>query len=260
MVTPVGKGPGMELNGKIAVVTGAGAGLGRALALGLAEAGAGVLVADIDEAAAEQTATLARKYGVPATAVPSDIRDAEEAHRLIRLAEEAGGPHILINNAGGWSEDQQYPDAPAPVWTATLTLNLIAPMLLTQLAIEPMRRLGGGAVLNIASSAGIGNQAYGSPEYGASKAALIRLTSSLAGLRESHAVRVTCVVPGWIGLERAHAQWAAKSPEEQAATPPLIPPEDIVEVGLDLLRDGRPGAVVEIHGGQPPRLQELYDF
>jgi len=251
----------MELSGKIAVVTGAGAGLGRALALGLAEAGSGVLVADIDEAGAEQTAALARKCGVHATAVQSDIRDPGEAHRLIRLAAEAGGPHFLINNAGGWTEgDEQYPAAPVTAWTATLALNLIAPMLLTQLALEPMRRLGGGAVLNVASSAGIGNQAYGSPEYGATKAALIRLTSSLAGLRESHSVRVTCVVPGWIGLDRAHAEWAAKTPEERAATPPLIPPEDIVAVGLDLLRAGRAGAVVEMHGGQPPRLQDPYDF
>ena len=52
----------------------------------------------------------------------------------------AGGPHVLINNAGGWTPgDEQYPDAPADAWTATMKLNLIAPMLLSQLVLAPMR-------------------------------------------------------------------------------------------------------------------------
>jgi NAD(P)-dependent dehydrogenase (short-subunit alcohol dehydrogenase family) len=73
------------------------------------------------------------------------VRDPEEAHRLIRLAVEEGGPHILVNNAGGWSPGGQYPDAPPDVWTATMQLNLLAPMLLSQLALAPMRDLGGGS-------------------------------------------------------------------------------------------------------------------
>lgn len=227
---------------KLAIVTGAGAGLGRALAQGLADIGTHVLVADIDAAAAGETARL-----VGGRAVPADIRDPVECHRLVRLAVEAGGPHILINNAGGWTPgDRQYPDAPADAWTATMTLNLIAPMLLSQLVLAPMRDLGGGAIVNIASSAGAGSDGYGSPEYGSAKAGLIRLTSSLAGLEESHGVRMTCVVPNWIGLDRAHAQFAALSPEERARTGPLIPPADVVALALNLIATGRSGTVVEI--------------
>jgi NAD(P)-dependent dehydrogenase (short-subunit alcohol dehydrogenase family) len=226
----------------LAIVTGAGAGLGRALAQGLADSGRHVLVADIDADAAEETAAL-----IGGRAVPADIRDPEECHRLVRLAVEAGGPHTLINNAGGWTPgDKQYPDAPADAWTATMTLNLIAPMLLSQLVLEPMRALGGGAIVNIASSAGAESDGYGSPEYGSSKAGLIRLTSSLAGLQESHGVRMTCIVPGWIGLERAHAQFAALAPEVRAKTPPLIPPADVVALALELIATGRSGTVVEI--------------
>jgi NAD(P)-dependent dehydrogenase (short-subunit alcohol dehydrogenase family) len=87
-----------------------------------------------------------------------------------------------------------------------------------------MRRTGGGVVINIASSGGIGYAAYGSPEYGATKAGLIRLTACLAGLPATHGVRAACVVPDWIGLGRAHEQLAAMPAEEHSATPPLIPP------------------------------------
>jgi 3-oxoacyl-[acyl-carrier protein] reductase len=64
---------------------------------------------------------------------------------------------------------------------------------------------------------------------------------------------MSCVVPGWIGLERAHAEVAAMSPAQRSATPPLIPPEEIVAVALDLIRNGRSGTVIEMCGGEPPR-------
>jgi len=69
-------------------------------------------------------------------------------------------------------------------------------------------------------------------------------------------VSVNCVVPDWIGLPRAHEQLAAMAPDRRARTRPLVPPEDVVAVGLGLLRDGRPGAVVEMRGGVPPRERE----
>jgi 3-oxoacyl-[acyl-carrier protein] reductase len=247
----------MELNGTIAIVTGAGSGLGRKIALGLAGAGAGVVIADLDAQPAEETARLVREHGVPARAVVTDIRDPEETYRLVRLAGADGGPHILVNNAGGWTPGRQYPAALPEDWLATIALNLTIPMLLSQLVLEPMRRLGGGAIVNIASSAGLGDAGYDSPEYAAGKAGLIRFTSSLAGLATTHGVRMTCVVPGWIGLERAHAELVAKPAAERAATPPLIPPADLVAVVLELIRNGRSGSVVELlRGDQPSRLRE----
>jgi NAD(P)-dependent dehydrogenase (short-subunit alcohol dehydrogenase family) len=81
---------------------------------------------------------------------------------------------------------------------------------------------------------------------------LIRFTSSVAGLEQSHGVRVTCVVPGWIGLPRAHAELAALPDAERAATPPLVPPDDIVVAALELIRSGRGGTVVTmLEGGRP---------
>lgn len=188
--------------------------------------------------------------GGVAVAVCADVTDAEQARGVVRVAAELGGPHVLVNNAGGWTRGgRQYPDAEPADWAATLALNLTAPMLLTQLVREPMRRLGGGVVVNVASSAARGDGAYGSPEYAAAKAGLVRLTTSLAGL---DGVRVTCIVPDWIGLDRAHAEFAALSPAERAVTPPLIPPAQVVDAVLDLIAGGASGTVVELRGGREP--------
>ena len=86
---------------------------------------------------------------------------------------------------------------------SALTVNLVAPMLLTQL-LWPSLAAGGGAVVNIGSSGGIGDDAYGSPEYGAANAGIRRFTASLSSRTD---LRVMAVVPGWIGLERAHHEW-----------------------------------------------------
>jgi hypothetical protein len=68
---------------------------------------------------------------------------------------------------------------------------------------------------------------------------------------------MTCVVPGWIGLDRAKAELEAMPAAERAQASPLIPPADVVTVVLDLIRDGRSGAVVELlRGGEPPRLRD----
>ncbi|XVV13298.1 SDR family NAD(P)-dependent oxidoreductase [Actinoplanes sp. CA-131856] len=239
----------MELEGKVAVVTGAGAGLGRLLAVALASAGAQVFAADVDEEAARDTCdqiTSAPPSAAPSSAAPSsgalcwavrcDVTDPGDRERLIALATAAGGPHILVNNAGGWTAGDQYPAAAAADWQRTMELNLIGPMQLTQLALSARA----GVVLNIASSAGLGADPYGSPEYGASKAGLIRFTTTMG---DHPLTRVMCIVPGWIGLERAHAEVAALPPAER---PTLIPPDDVVDSALRLLRSGEAGTIVEM--------------
>ncbi|WP_328472330.1 SDR family oxidoreductase [Actinoplanes sp. NBC_00393] len=236
----------------IGIVTGGGAGLGREIVFGLAKSGHGVVVADADPVAAESCARDVGELGVPAQAVQADIRVPADLDRVVRAAADLGGPRILVNNAGGWTPNHQYPFATAAEWTATIALNLTAPMLLSQLVLDRMRDLGGGAIINIASTAGIASDPYASPEYGAAKAGLIRFTTSSAGLADSHQVRTMCVVPDWIGLDRAHREWAVLSPAEQAATRPLIPPQDIVTVVLDLIHGGAAGTVVEMWGGKPP--------
>jgi NAD(P)-dependent dehydrogenase (short-subunit alcohol dehydrogenase family) len=244
----------MDVEGKLAVITGGGGGLGRELAFALSAAGARCLIADVDLAAAEEVAALIRHRGIEARAAQVDVGDDQQAAALVELARSLGGPHILVNNAGGWGRgERQFPHSPSGEWSGVLDVNLRAPMLLTQLCLQPMRANAGGVVVNVASSAGIGHGGYDCPEYAAAKAGLIRLTTSLAGLRDSHDVRVACVVPDWIGLPRAVEELAAMSPAERASKPPLIPPLAIVEVVLGLVADDtESGTVVELWGGQDP--------
>jgi NAD(P)-dependent dehydrogenase (short-subunit alcohol dehydrogenase family) len=211
----------MEIAGRLALVTGAGIGSGRAIALALAAAGAHVVATDVDEAGGRATVAQA---GGGARFVGADLTRDEDVRAVIADAE----PQILVNNAGGGGHiPPHFPEATPEQWGALLDLNLRAPMLATQLALAPMRRAGGGAVVNVASSAALGDERHQSPEYGAAKAGLIRFTTSLA---EVDGVRVSCIVPDWIATERL-------TPEELASTPPPIPLETVTDAVLALIRD-----------------------
>ena len=240
----------LRLRWKLAVVTGAGSDLGREVAVGLARLGVRVVVADRDLAAAEATAGLVREARVQAWAVQAELTDEPDVRMLAARARDLGGADVLVNNAGGWTPgDAQFPDAPAEAWSRTLDLNLRTPMLLTQLFLAdlPPADAGDGApaVVNVASSAALGADGYGSPEYAAAKAGLVRFTTSLADPVTRRRARVMAVVPGWIGLDRAVAEWEALPPAEREGLS-LVPPERVVRSVLDLVATGEAGQVVEL--------------
>lgn len=204
------------------MVTGAASGLGRLIAEALREAGSTVVAVDIDPGERICVADVATDQGRAS---------------VLEAAESLGGADVLVNNAGGWSTGgAQFPDAEPGSWRAAVELDLVAPMALTQLLLPGLRR-GHGAVVNVASSAGVGTTAYASPEYAAAKAGLVRFTTSVADWRERYGVRVNCVVPGWIGLARAYEELAAMPARTRAATPALVPPGLVVSQIVRLLRD-----------------------
>ncbi|WP_433169066.1 SDR family NAD(P)-dependent oxidoreductase [Kribbella sp. CA-247076] len=204
----------MRIDGKRAVVTGAAVGIGRAIAQRLAAEGASVVVADIDADGGAETCAL---IGGDARFVQVDMRDDAAVTELM-----ACQPHILVNNAGGGPSLQPcFPSASVERWSSSLDLNLRAPMLATQLALPAMQAAGGGAVVNISSTAGVGFGPHVSPEYSAAKAALIRLTVTLAPLAESHGVRVNCVVPDWVATERGLRERSELPADERG--PELVP-------------------------------------
>lgn len=235
-------------------MTGGGSGIGRVLAIGLAEVGATVLVADRDGTSARQTAEELNNRGLTAIPCEVDVTDDEHCERLVARAVELGGPHVLVNNAGGWSEGpDQFPLADPTAWSAAIDLNLRAPMFLTQLC-RPAMCAAGGVVVCVASSAALGSEPYESPEYAATKAALVRFTTAMGGEGGQTRQRVVCVVPDWVGLPRAYEELAALPASRRAGLPPLIPPEEVLAAVLGLIDDdSASGAVVALVWGEPPR-------
>lgn len=233
----------MEITGKAALVTGGAVGTGRAIALALAEIGADVVVCDIDGRGARATAAMAP----PGRCRPEtlDVTDPDQVAHVVGEVR----PQILVNNAGGGGHiAPHFPDAAREHWRRLVTLDLLAPMWATQEALGPMRAAGQGAVVNIASTAGLGLAPYQSPEYGAAKAGLIRFTSTLTGLG---GVRVDCLVPDWVATERV-------GEAERAAVPPPIPLEAVVAGTLRLITDDTLAArVLVLDRGQAPRLLDV---
>jgi NAD(P)-dependent dehydrogenase (short-subunit alcohol dehydrogenase family) len=245
----------MELDGKVAVVTGAGEETGRAIAVRVAAAGALVVVADLDAAAAQGTVEAIEAQGGHAAAIAADVTRDDDVRRMIAFAgRDGGGPHLLVNNAGGWGA-ANFPEATPEQWSATLDLNLRAAMLATQLALEPMRAAGGGVVVNVASTAGLDSEPYASPEYGAAKAGLIRFTTSLGDLGERMNVRVNCIVPDWSATDRARGELERMTAAERNAAGPLVPMDDVAAAVIAFVRDDDlAGRVVLLRGGRPRRF------
>jgi NAD(P)-dependent dehydrogenase (short-subunit alcohol dehydrogenase family) len=108
-------------------------------------------------------------------------------------------------------------------------------MLTTQFALDAMRAAGGGAIVNVGSTAGLGFGPHVSPEYSAAKAALMRLTSTLAPLADSHRVRVNCVVPDWVGTERG-IQERLSLPEDERG-PELVPLDTLTDAVVRFIED-----------------------
>jgi 3-oxoacyl-[acyl-carrier protein] reductase len=239
----------MEPAGKAALVTGAAMGIGRAVAEALVRAGAQVVVADQSSEAGKATAAELETLFIRA-----DVTDDGDLARLIESAERlAGGLDILVNNAGG-AEDTAYPDAPPERWSHILDLNLRSVMLATQLALEPLRRRGGGAIVNVASVAGLGAGPHAAPEYAAAKAGAVRLTGALVSLAEE-GIRVNCICPDYVDTPAVQRSLASMTDEERARVPPLMPADAIAGGVLDLIRDdSRAGRALVWFANQAPYL------
>lgn len=241
---------------RVALVTGAGGGgTGRAIALRLAKDSA-VVVNDIEVDGGRHTVELIEAAGGRAAFHPADLTSEADIRGLMDFAVESfGGLDILVNNAGG-TPRPHYPHASVEHWMHCLDLNLRAPMLCIQYALPLMRDRGGGAIVNIASVAGLGYAGHDSPEYAAAKAGLIRLTATLGSLHEQDRVRVNCVVPNWIGTPEVYDEIAAMSPEERATVPDRITtPGEIADAVAGFIDDDQAaGRVLVCWSAEPWRL------
>ena len=166
---------------------------------------------------------------------------------------------MLVNNAGG-IEEPCFPAADPSKWEQTLNLNLRAVMLATQFVLGPMGERGGGAIINIASTAGLGTAAHDSPEYAVAKAGVIRFTACLAPLRDTLGVRVNCICPGLVDTPASRRSRGRMTPAELAALPPVLAPADIAAAAMEFLTDDTlAGRIMLCRGGEPGRLLPLTD-
>ena len=238
----------MQLSGRVAIVTGGAAGIGAAAARALAAEGAAVVVADVDETTGHATAAALD----PGIFVAADVTKEDDLRAAVGTAlSQLGRLDVLVNNAGG-AENPPYPYSPVEEWTRVLDLNLRSVMVATQLALEPMRAGGDGAIVNVASLAGLGATPHGVPAYAAAKAAVIRLTTSI-GIVDG--VRVNCVCPDWVDTPASRRTRATMTAEELAVIPPVLAAEEVASQIVRLVRDDTlAGRVVFMRGGEATRL------
>jgi 15-hydroxyprostaglandin dehydrogenase (NAD) len=254
----------MEIRGKVALVSGAGSGIGRATALALAREGASVVVADIDDAAGDETAGLIREAGGQAAYVHADVSREDEVREMLATAERTyGGLHILHNNAGILEVGARFPHTPPERFMKVVDINLRGVLLATYHAIPLMHRSGGGVIVQTASSAAISPHRL-HPIYAATKAGVLNFSRSLTHLQEEFGIRVNSICPGLVRTNlSAHAAEGMPEADREAFLAlragmlerPHLTPEDVADVVLRLVRDDTlNGAAYLVMPGEEPRL------
>lgn len=186
------------MNGMVALVTGAGAGIGRATALRFAEEGAKVVVSDVNIADGEETVSLIGRAGGEATFLPCDIAKPDDVAALIRgTVERYGKLDCACNNAGIEGKIVPFAEQTIETFDRVIGVNLRGTFLCLKAEIAEMVRTGGGAIVNLASVAGLIGFPGLSP-YVASKHAINGLTKNAALEYGRQRIRVNSVCPGGI--------------------------------------------------------------
>jgi len=187
----------MELDGRIAVVTGAGAGIGRAIALRLARDGADVVVGDLDGKLGGETVAEVRAAGGRAELVQADMARGDDVRALL---EGAPGVDVLVNNAGGALGLNAVADAVDDEWIGMWKTNVLGLMWMTRACLPLLRKARHGHIVNIGSIAGF--ETYkGGAGYTAVKHAVRAITKTLRLELNGEPIRVTEIAPGLVETE-----------------------------------------------------------
>ena len=244
----------MKFSGSVAVVTGGGQGIGAAVARALAAEGATVVVAARTTERIEEVAAEIKRAGGKATAVRCDVTDAATVRDL---AMAAGAADILVNNAGV-AHSAPLSRITLEDWNRVLAVNATGTFLCTQAFVAGMLKRQRGAIVNVASVAGLAGARY-IAAYAAAKHAVIGFTRSVAAELEGTGVVCNAVCPGYVDTEMTQQSVArvsaktGKAPEAALAAilaaseqERLITPEEVAQAVLKLCSlTGRPNGVIE---------------
>jgi len=247
------EGDALRLKDRVAIITGGAQGIGRAIAGILAKNGAHIVIADINEKQAVETAQEIALLGPKSLAVTVDVSNFTEAENLGKTVFDAFGQiDILVNNAG-ITRDGLFLRMKEEDWDAVITVNLKSVFNCSKGVIRHMGKQRGGKIINIASVVGqIGN--IGQANYAASKAGIIGFTKTLAREFATRGIMVNAVAPGFIETEmtrtlpeKVREGFISKIPLGRMGTP-----EEIAEAVLFLATDASnyiTGQVINVNGG-----------
>ncbi len=200
--------PLFQLDGKVALVTGASKGIGEAMARGLAEFGARVVLSSRKQAAVDEVAAGFKDDGLEATGIAANVGKLEDIDNLVdRCVATYGGLDIIINNAAANPVFGPIQDTDEGAFDKILDVNLKGPFELCKKAYPILKQRGGGSIIHISSIGGLKPET-GIGIYSVSKAAIINLTQSMAQEWGADNIRVNAICPGLIRTKFSEALWS----------------------------------------------------
>ena len=242
-----------QLDGKVAIVTGAARGIGRAIALKFAAEGADLALCDLKQEWLQETASAVNACGRRAECFAVDVASAAGIDQtLAAILKAFAKVDILVNNAG-ITKDTYLVRMTEEDWDAVLSVNLKGTFLFTKAAAKPMMKQRSGVIVNIASIIGlIGNA--GQCNYAASKAGVIALTKSVAKELASRNIRANAVAPGFIETKMTEVlpEEIRKKMLEAIPAGRFGMPEDVANAALFLASESSSymtGQVLNCSGG-----------
>jgi 3-oxoacyl-[acyl-carrier protein] reductase len=243
----------MNLDGKLALVTGASRGIGRAIALQLGRDGATVVGTATTDAGAAQISAALAQAGLQGTGMALDVRDAAAVDALLdKLQKERGDVLVLVNNAGITRDNLALRMKDAE-WDEVMETNLKAVFRLSRAVMRGMMKARWGRIISITSVVGASGNP-GQANYAAAKAGVAGMTKSLARELGSRGITVNCVAPGFIDTDMTRALPEAQRTALLGQIPlgRLGVPEDIAAAVSYLASPGAgyvTGCVLHVNGG-----------